>query len=273
MLLSSEDIDYLIGTVDEGSVKIMQVYKAGFSVFSKEDTSPVTHADILANQILVDALLLRWPLIPILSEESTDATLTQDSPCYWAIDPLDGTKEFIQKNDQFTVNLALILHGEPVFGIVAAPALGTLYCGGIGLGASKRIDSVWRTLSQTSLEPDWSNPLAPIAVVVSRSHPSPELSSWLMGYSNHQLHELGSSLKLCHVAEGLVDCYPRFTPTCIWDIAAGQAILRAVSGEVWVWPIDERNPLRYLDPTKIINPSFMATGLYVRTGTNQIGVE
>ena len=268
MQLSSEDIDYLIGTVDEACAKIMQIYEAGFSVFSKKDTSPVTHADVLANQILVEALLLRWPVIPVLSEESTDATLTQDSPCYWAIDPLDGTKEFIQKNDQFTVNLALILHGEPVFGIVAAPALGTLYCGGIGLGASKRIDSVWRTLNQASLEPDWSNPLAPIAVVVSRSHPSPELSSWLMHYCNHQLHELGSSLKLCHVAEGLVDCYPRLAPTCIWDIAAGQAILRAVSGEVWVWPIEQRNPLRYLDPTQIINPSFMATGLYVSPDTN-----
>jgi len=268
MQLSSEDIDYLIGAVDEACAKIMQVYEADFEVFSKKDASPVTEADVLANQILVEALQLRWPVIAVLSEESTDATLTQDSRCYWAVDPLDGTKEFIQKNNQFTVNLALVLNGEPVFGIVAAPALGAMYCGGMGLGASKRVDSVWHTLGQTSLEPEWSNPLASIRVAVSRSHPSTELSNWLMHYSNHQLHELGSSLKLCHVAEGLVDCYPRLTPTCIWDIAAGQAILRAVSGEVWVWPIDERNPLRYLDPTKIINPSFMATGLYARRGND-----
>jgi len=268
MQLSSEDIDYLIGKVDEACAKIMQIYEADFAVFSKKDASPVTEADVLANQILVEALQLRWPVIAVLSEESTDAALTQDSRCYWAIDPLDGTKEFIQKNNQFTVNLALVLNGEPVFGIVAAPALGAMYCGGMGLGASKRIDSVWHPLGQTSLEPEWSNPLAPIRVAVSRSHPSPELNDWLMHYSNHQLHELGSSLKLCHVAEGLVDCYPRLTPTCIWDIAAGQALLRAVSGEVWVWPIDERNPLRYLDPTQIINPSFMATGLYARRGND-----
>ena len=247
---------------------IMEVYANDFEVSVKNDSSPLTVADFRANEIITS--LLSQTNIPIISEESKqiDYAIREKWPCCWMVDPLDGTKEFIQKNNQFTVNLALVLNGEPVFGIVAAPALGAMYCGGMGLGASKRVDSVWHTLGQTSLEPEWSNPLASIRVAVSRSHPSPELSNWLMHYSNHQLHELGSSLKLCHVAEGLVDCYPRLTPTCIWDIAAGQAILRAVSGEVWVWPIDERNPLRYLDPTKIINPSFMATGLYARRGND-----
>jgi len=263
MKFSQDELDYIIGAVDQAAKAIFNIYATDFSVAHKEDESPVTQADLVANTILIQALSQRWPSISILSEESIELISPGESfDCYWAIDPLDGTKEFIQKNGQFTINVALIESGIPTFGIVAAPAMDLLYVGQIGKGVQKRRQSHWKEVDTISVEPDWSNTLQPIKVVASRSHPSPSLNAWLTQYPNHELYEVGSSLKLCQVAEGKADCYPRLAPTCIWDIAAGHAILSAVGGDVWVWPIENRIPLRYLDPNKTVNPSFMAAGFF-----------
>ena len=264
MMFSQDEVDFIIAAIDQASKTILEIYATDFSVAHKEDQSPVTQADLLANTILIQALSQRWPNIPILSEESTEPFSQNDSfDCYWAVDPLDGTKEFIQKNGQFTINVALIDRVRPIFGIVAAPAIDLLYVGQIGSGVQKRHGSNWSELDTILAEPDWSNHQLPIRVVASRSHPSPSLNSWLTQYPNHELYEVGSSLKLCQVAEGRADCYPRLAPTCIWDIAAGHAILSAMGGEVWVWPIENRIPLRYLDPNKTLNPSFIATGTLI----------
>jgi 3'(2'), 5'-bisphosphate nucleotidase len=258
--ISQCDIDYIVAAVDHASQEIMRVYAMDFAVLKKADSSPVTQADLLANEILVNAMLKRWPEIPVLSEESAGISSPNIGDYYWAIDPLDGTKEFIQKNGQFTVNVALIEKGKPILGVLAAPALDLLYTGQIGKGAKKRVGLQWSSLPLALQEPDWILRDAPITVLASRSHPSQALIDWLAEYPNHQLQELGSSLKLCRVAEGGADCYPRLAPTSIWDIAAGHAILSAVGGEVWVWPITDRQPLRYQNPMQIINPSFIAAG-------------
>jgi 3'(2'), 5'-bisphosphate nucleotidase len=265
MKFSQDEIHYIIAAIDKASKAILEIYATDFSVAQKQDQSPLTQADLVANTILIQALSQRWPNVPIFSEESTEPFSQADCfDYYWAIDPLDGTKEFIQKNGQFTVNVALINRGRPILGIVAAPAMDLLYVGQIEKGVQKRRGSIWDEVDTIAAEPDWSNNQLPIRVVASRSHPSPSLTSWLDQYPNHVLHEVGSSLKLCQVAEGQADCYPRLVPTCIWDIAAGHAILSAVGGEVWVWPIENRIPLRYPNPTETTNPSFMATGFLAK---------
>jgi 3'(2'), 5'-bisphosphate nucleotidase len=261
-LLTQEDQNYLIDAVDRASDQIRSIYKSfrGEITF-KSDSSPVTQADLLANAILVSSLGQRWPRIPILSEES-QVQLGSDPELYWAVDPLDGTKEFINGNGQFTVNVALIEKGVPIFGVVAAPAMDILYSGGSAVGsARKRVQGIWMLMPQSPLEPQWDDYQHALRVVASRSHPSPDLSAWLKQYPNHQLIEVGSSLKLCFVAEGLADCYPRLGRTCIWDIAAGHAILKSLGGELWLWP---RTPapaaLRYEHPSDPYNRHFIALG-------------
>jgi len=174
MIFSQDEVDFIIAAIDQASKTILEIYTTDFFVANKEDQSPVTQADLLANTILIQALSQRWPNIPILSEESNES-MSQDGclDYYWAIDPLDGTKEFIQKNGQFTVNVALIDKGRPIFGIVAAPAIDLLYVGQIEKGVQKRHGSSWSELATISSEPDWSNNQLPIRVVASRSHPYP----------------------------------------------------------------------------------------------------
>lgn len=259
MNFSSIDIDYLISTIDQASQAVMQVYASDVSVEFKSDSSPVTQADIQANEILVNSIKQRWPDIPLLSEEASshfDALVGT----YWAIDPLDGTKEFISKNGQFTVNVALIHEGIPVVGLVAAPALDLLYVGDSDWGVRKRVRGVWSKLGPVNLEPNWSDYDQPLKIAASRSHPSPELTAWLSNYPHHKLYEVGSSLKLCQVIDGKVDCYPRLGPTSIWDIAAGHALLKLLGGELWIWPIEKRQPVRYADVSDVLNPSFIAVG-------------
>ncbi len=257
-----EDIDYLVELVDRASKAIMAIYDSKQEIHFKHDQSPVTQADLVADKILCEGLISRWPDAWILSEESSSMSQRCAEALFWAIDPLDGTKEFIKKNGEFTVNVALIEDGQPILGVVAAPAKNTLYIGWVGHYAKKRVQGVWQTMTMSWSEPNWEDTEQKLRVATSRSHPSIELDEWLKTYPNHQASTFGSSLKICAVAEGLVDCYPRLGRTCYWDIAAGHAILKSVGGNIWQWPIQSRIPLRYDHVNSPFNEFFIATGMY-----------
>ena len=267
--LTNSDIDYLEALIDQAGAAIINIYQDVEAVMIgqtiKVDHSPLTQADLVANQILVKGLKSRWPTIPILSEEGADSFgINQEYEYYWAVDPLDGTKEFIKRNGEFTVNVALIYLGKPILGIVFAPALESMYMGYNSSEivpikdvpeARKRNYGAWENIAASS--DNQSNLTGPIRIVASRSHPSPELQSWLKQYPNHELLEVGSSLKFCYVGEGKADLYPRLGPTCIWDTAAGHAIVLAAGGCVK----DATNQeLTYSHPFDVTNPQFLARG-------------
>jgi 3'(2'), 5'-bisphosphate nucleotidase len=207
----------------------------------KVDASPVSIADVAAQRVIVDALTAWDPAIPVVAEESTlpPAPLRATWPRYWLVDPLDGTKEFLAGNGEFTVNIALIDGGAPVLGVVVAPAFDLAYYAGRGLGA-------WRQRGASPPERIASGRWRagqPVRVVESRSHPSPELEAFLASIPVIERVRLGSSLKFCRVAEGSADLYPRFGPMMQWDVAAGDCVYRnsAAAGE-------RRSPLRYDSP-------------------------
>ncbi len=225
---------------------------AAISFTLKSDESPLTQADMLSHQIILKALTQLTPDIPVVSEEDS-ASWVHRNPhtTFWLIDPLDGTKEFIAKNGEFTVNIALIQEGTSIFGVVGAPALDLIYWGGLGLGAfrnqSGMISAIQtnKTLSQ------------PIHIVASKSHLNPETLEFIEQFPAHQLVQAGSSLKFCRIAEGTADCYPRLAPTCEWDTAAAQAIVEAAGG--YVCTVDGKT-LCYGKPD-VLNPAFVATAI------------
>ncbi|ODC04696.1 3'(2'),5'-bisphosphate nucleotidase [Terasakiispira papahanaumokuakeensis] len=238
----------------EAGNAIMRIYAEGFTVEQKEDLSPLTEADQAAHNIIAKGLQRLELQAPILSEEDLDAFQAPDvHGRYWLVDPLDGTKEFIRRNGEFTVNIALIEDGIPILGAVFAPALGTAYLAMEGQGAIK----VWDDGTRTPIE----TPTVPVEsrwrVVGSRSHPSPDLDNWLEALGDHVIVPMGSSLKLCLVAEGEADLYPRLGPTSLWDIAAAHAVLREAGGNVVTL---EGEPLSYADPHQRENPHFIAHG-------------
>jgi 3'(2'), 5'-bisphosphate nucleotidase len=218
-------------------------------VREKEDRSPVTRADEVAHGILVDGLRRLDPATPVVSEESEAATFEsrRDWRRFWLVDPLDGTKEFIKRRAEFTVNVALIEDGEPVLGVVGAPALDLVYWAVKGGGA-------WREEKGASGERIYSDapaPGVPLTVVESLSHPSPELEEYLKTIPVGRRVKAGSSLKFCWVAEGKADIYPRLGPTMEWDVAAGDCVYRQ-SGRDGERP----SPLTYNKPD-LRNPSFV----------------
>lgn len=270
-------IDGLVPLVDLAGEAIMRVYKqADLGVQMKDDQSPLTQADLQANTILVEGLKKLWPSIPVLSEEGGDVFLEGEEPTYyWAVDPLDGTKEFIKRNGEFTVNVALIFQGDPVLGVVLAPALNRLYAGysnenhafensDILKSASaypiknsmKREVGVWVNIKVSNFKKDDSH--RPIRIASSRSHPSLELSAWLKKFESYEVIEVGSSLKFCMVAEGSIDVYPRFGPTCIWDTAAGHALVIGAGGVV----MNTGDIALNYSYSKFINEYFIAHGVY-----------
>lgn len=201
----------------------MRLYGVGPQVDTKADGSPVTAADRAAHRVIVEALA-RWdPSIPIISEEGVIPPHHERRRWqrFWLVDPLDGTKEFLAGNGEFTVNIALIDDGEPTFGVVAAPALDTIYFGGKEAGSWRR-DAAGHT---TRLAAQAHRP-AGMRVVESRSHPSARLEAFLATLGPVERIQLGSSLKFCRVAEGAADLYPRFGRTMEWDVAAGDCIYR-----------------------------------------------
>jgi 3'(2'), 5'-bisphosphate nucleotidase len=243
--------DRLMPIADRAGAAIMQIYDAGFAVQRKEDNSPLTQADLESQRIIIDGLTEIAPDIPILSEESAQAPWNERRGWreLWVVDPLDGTREFVKRNGEFTVNIALVVEHEPVLGLVAAPALGLLYWGALGIGAFSRHGSAAQLPIHVSAAQN------PLRVVGSRSHPSPDTATYLARLKPHAMTGIGSSLKFCLVAEGNADLYPRFGPTSEWDTAAGQALLEAAGGQVTRL---DGHRLRYNCRESIINGDFLA---------------
>ncbi|WP_191601012.1 3'(2'),5'-bisphosphate nucleotidase CysQ [Marinomonas algicola] len=237
-------------SIEAGKV-IMEIYKKDFQIDFKADESPLTEADQAANEVIVTALQSLTPSIPILSEEATeDFSGANDQGEYWLVDPLDGTKEFIKRNGEFTVNIALIRDGVPVLGVVYAPVLDTLYYACKGEGAYKQVGSAVAekiTVSHYDSSRPWN-------VVGSRSHASQETTDWLASLGEYEMIPMGSSLKLCLVAEGVADLYPRFGLTSLWDTAAAHAVVLEAQGEVVT--IDGQ-PLSYGNTKEVLNPFFI----------------
>ena len=222
---------------------------ADAGVREKDDRSPVTRADEVAHGILVAGLRRLDPATPVVSEEDVMTSFEDRRGWrrFWLVDPLDGTKEFIKRRAEFTVNVALIVNGEPVFGVVLAPALDLLYWAAKGEGA-------WREEKGQAPERIFSAspaPGTPLTVVESLSHPSPELEEYLRTIPVARRVKAGSSLKFCWVAEGRADIYPRLGPTMEWDVAAGDCIYRQSGREA-----ERPSPLTYNKPD-LRNPSFV----------------
>jgi 3'(2'), 5'-bisphosphate nucleotidase len=231
---------------------IMHVYQTAFDVAGKSDGSPVTEADARAEALILDGLRRLTPDIPVVAEESVAAgDIPHTGSEFWLVDPLDGTREFISRNGEFTVNIALVREGVPVLGVVYAPAIGVLYEGAAGLGATRTAGGLRQPVCVRQ------PPAAGLTVVASRSHGDmDEIARFLGGRSVASLIQVGSSLKLCRVAEGAADLYPRLGRTMEWDIAAGQAVLEAAGGSVTTL---DGTPLRYGKPG-FENPHFVASG-------------
>ncbi|MDC9605207.1 3'(2'),5'-bisphosphate nucleotidase CysQ [Xenorhabdus griffiniae] len=232
----------------EAGAAIMEVYLAEqpLQVKHKMDDSPVTAADIAAHQIIKAGLLRIAPDIPLLSEEDPPAWEERKNwQRYWLVDPLDGTKEFIRRNGEFTVNIALVENGVPVMGVVYVPVQNILYSG--------QGRQAWKETNGQSL-PIKVMPAKPPVVVVSRSHKDDEeLQDYLSQLGVHDTLEVGSSLKFCMVAEGKAQLYPRFGPTNIWDTGAGHAIAIAAGAYVTDW---EGKTLDYTPRESFLNPGF-----------------
>ena len=239
---------------DEAAIEIMRIYAGDLGTRTKADSSPVTDADQAAETIILRGLRALTPATPIIAEEEMAAghVPVLDGGPFWLVDPLDGTKEFIKRNGEFTVNIALIEDGRPTVGVVLAPATETLWRGAIGLGAEKRE-------GKGPYRPIRTRPAPPagLTACASRSHSIySDLDIW---FRNNNLTvadrvQAGSSLKFRLIAEGKADIYPRFGPTSDWDTAAGQAVLEAAGGEVVK---TDGRPLTYGHPP-FLNPHFIA---------------
>jgi len=235
--------------IDAGEA-IMEIYKKDFDVEYKDDTSPLTEADLKANQIICSALEEKYPNIPIMSEENkqTPYSIRKNWDYYWCIDPIDGTKEFIKKNGEFTINIALIYNNAPVLGVVYAPAIEEVYKAKKGQGAYKNNQNL--PLYHNT------NPKEKLSVVASKSHLSEETQQFIDALDSKYITQVskGSSLKLCMVAEGIADIYPRLAPTMEWDTAAADAIVRE-SGKM-TYQHNSNKPLVY-NKENLLNPWFI----------------
>lgn len=252
----NEDLPQLLPEVialaREAGRTILEVYgKSSYAVSEKEDRSPLTEADLRSEKLILAGLRRIAPEIPVLSEETGQvpwATRRAWSRL-WVVDPLDGTREFIGRNGEFTVNIALVQDGRAVLGVVHAPALGRTYFGCEGAGSFRSdAEAAGRPVRVAKRGP------GPVRVVGSRSHRGSSLDAFLERVGPHELVEVGSSLKLCLVAEGAADVYPRLGPTCEWDTAAGQCVLEQAGGQVVTL---EGQPLSYNSRAEVLNPSFV----------------
>ena len=248
-----EWVEPVLQLAREAGAAIMRIYVEDFSVEHKDDQSPLTAADMAAHHLIVAGLKQLTPAIPVLSEESASIAWDERQTWrrYWLVDPLDGTREFVKRNGEFTVNIALIDDGIPVLAVVQAPATGTLWHATRGHGAFRRDGDVDTRLQARRPA------LAPLRIAASRSHRDPRTEAMMQRIGATEAMPLGSSLKFCRLAEGGMDVYPRFGPTSEWDTAAGQCVLEAAGGVV----IDlQGRPLRYNQRDTILNGDFLALG-------------
>ncbi|MEO8298485.1 MAG: 3'(2'),5'-bisphosphate nucleotidase CysQ [Burkholderiales bacterium] len=252
-------LEHLLPLAQAAGREILRIYENPLlAVRRKSDGSPVTEADVRAEAIILAGLAKLTPGWRVISEEaagksgSLDSVPADEETPYWLVDPLDGTAEFVQRNGEFTVNIALIEHQRPVLGVVLAPVAGDLYAGVAGRGAFAEDAGSRRPIACRAV------PLQGETVVSSRSHgDAAALARWLQGRRVAGQAQAGSSLKFCLLASGQADTYPRFGPTMEWDTAAGHAVLRAAGGEVTDLA---GQPLRYGKPG-LRNPHFVARGL------------
>ena len=242
----------VIETADAAGREIMRIYQTAFDVTLKQDRSPLTAADLAAQRIIAAGLRGLTPDIAMLGEESSPAQYQhrRDWSRLWLVDPLDGTREFVKRNGEFTVNIALIEHGEPVLGVVHAPARDVLYAAARGCGAFRRDGGGGRTeIHARSVAP------VPLRVLASRSHGDAVLDRMLDRLGTYERISVGSALKFGLLAEGAGDLYVRRGPTSEWDTAAGHAVVLEAGGCV----VDlSGTPLRYNMRENLINPSFLA---------------
>jgi 3'(2'), 5'-bisphosphate nucleotidase len=243
----------LIALADKAGEAVMKVYATDFDYETKEDSSPVTEADIAAEAIILEGLAALTPDIPVIAEEqmAADNKPELNGPHFWLVDPLDGTREFLHRNDEFTVNIGLIEGDTPILGVVTAPALDGAYWGAVGHGASMRKGGKTSSISVRT------PPENGVGVIGSRRHgKGGPLEEFLAGYNVIERKSAGSSLKFCLIAAGEADLYPRFGPTSEWDTAAGHAVLAAAGGTVTK---PDGSPFLYRKPT-FRNGEFVAWG-------------
>ena len=236
----------------DAGAAIMAIYANPVEVLSKPDASPLTEADLASHRIISEGLANIAPGWPVLSEESPEIPFEQrkDWKIYWLIDPLDGTREFVNRNGEFTVNIALIEGGFPVLGVVYAPAIGRLYCAAKGSGSFLDAGGKVMPVRASGYKGGKAR------VVASRSHRGKKLDAFLEKTGDHECLSMGSSLKFCLVAEGAADLYPRLGPTMEWDTAAAQCIVEKAGGTVTDLA---GNRLGYNKPD-LHNPEFVAAG-------------
>lgn len=246
------DLHAVVDIVRQAGRVVMEVYAQTFDVRRKGDASPVTEADERAEALIVPALRALAPRVPVVAEEAASrGEADAAGRSFWLVDPLDGTREFVSRNGEFTVNVAWVQDGAPRLGVVLAPAQGRLWAGVVGQGAWVEDGEGRRAIAVRR------PPAEGLTVVASRSHgDEAALSRFLQGRPVARVVQAGSSLKLCLVAEGQADLYPRQGRTMEWDIAAGQAVLEAAGGQVLTL---EGTPLRYGKPG-FENPHFVARG-------------
>ncbi|MAR90794.1 MAG: 3'(2'),5'-bisphosphate nucleotidase CysQ [Pseudomonadota bacterium] len=258
-LVSRKLIEQVLAVAEAAGEAIKGVYhrKAPVAVETKADDSPVTEADHAAHHVILEQLARLTPDIPIFSEESEAIPFAERRQWqrYWLVDPLDGTKEFINGTGEFTVNIALIADHEPVLGVVTVPLKDQAYVGGEGVGAFKVNQGQWQAISVRAV------PERNLVVVGSRRHGAEKLNALLAklaaeGYST-DMTSMGSSLKFCLIAEGKADLYPRLAPTSEWDTAAAQAVLMQAGGRVVNTNFE---PLTYNREDNVLNPEFYALG-------------
>lgn len=252
--MNQNTLDEVVAIARQAGEAIMAVYTQVIEVQHKHDNSPLTQADLAAHNIIENSLSTLVPELPVLSEESAAipfATRRQWGN-YWLVDPLDGTREFIKRNGEFTVNIALIENHRPVMGVVYAPALDLLFYAAAGQGAYRQSgNEPPRGIHARAFD------ASQITVAGSRSHAGEELTRFLDRMGPHTLISMGSSLKICMVAEGLADVYPRLGLTSEWDTAAAQCVLEEAGGRL----IGMDNvPFRYNLKDNLLNPHFFAVG-------------
>jgi 3'(2'),5'-bisphosphate nucleotidase len=254
-------LDHLNKIAIEAGAEILRVYGTDFDVQIKADQSPVTEADVAAEAIILKRLRESFPDIPVIAEESVAAgRVPQTGERFFLVDPLDGSKEFISRNGEFTVNIALIENGVPVAGVVYAPALARIWWGAAGSGSFASTVKDGEVTAATAIKV--RNREDKLCAIGSRSHGSGEGDARLTDYPIAEYKSAGSSLKFCLVAEGEADLYPRFGRTMEWDTAAGDAILRAAGGCVNTL---DGQPLGYgkreqVEDSDFANPFFIASG-------------
>lgn len=246
------DLDFLSRLAAEAAEAILDVYETNFDVECKEDNSPLTLADTRSHQIISRALRSTYPRIPVLSEEGkqTPFYVRKDWSQFWLLDPLDGTKEFVKKNGEFAINIALIEGNAPVLGLIYIPVSKTFYAGRVGEGCWETGPEGRREVKVGEVPAD-----RPVRILKSRSHPSPNMAALIDVFPSHEIANIGSAIKFCKMAAGEADFYPRLGPTWEWDTAAGHALVAAAGGTV----VDVNgDALTYNKPTLLNGPFFAA---------------